>query len=111
MPNKLLDAFIKTLADLDIDLEIEVDDDQKTCDVINDIATLFGDVSSTDENDDEVEINETDTRMDELERAAQPIIDWINKYGHPYVNVIITQDGIRVTENVMGIPVECDDEE
>lgn len=111
MPNTFLEAFIKALASFDVDLQIEIDDDKKTCDVISDIAKMFDDTSACEDDDDADEIEEATKMMDELECAAQPIVAWLAKYGHPYMNVIVTQDGIRVSEDTMGIPFECDGDE
>lgn len=44
-------------------------------------------------------------KTDQLEQLAKPIAEWIKKNGNPYTQVIITADKIRVTEDMVGIPL------
>lgn len=46
---------------------------------------------------------------EELKKAAEPVIELLNKYGSPYTTVIIQQDKIVVTQDVMGIPLPVND--
>lgn len=46
----------------------------------------------------------TVNNLDELEELVQPIFDWINKNGNPYTQVVIDLEGVRVTEDVAGLP-------
>ena len=47
----------------------------------------------------------TVNNLDELEELVQPIFDWINKSGNPYTQVVIDLEGVRVTEDVAGLPI------
>lgn len=109
MPDSFLEAFINALADLDVDLEIKVDDkDKKTCDVVNDIAQMF----SNAEKCDDVDTDDDTESIEELEKAVQPVLEWLAKYGNPYTDIVINSYGVRVTEDIIGIPANgYDDEE
>ncbi|MCH5297871.1 MAG: hypothetical protein J1E85_09400 [Ruminococcus sp.] len=44
--------------------------------------------------------------MGEIEKLAKPIYDWIKENGNPHTQVIITSEQLRVTEDVLGIPMK-----
>lgn len=44
--------------------------------------------------------------LDELEELVQPIFDWLNKSSNPYTQVVIDLEGVRVTEDVAGLPIK-----
>lgn len=42
--------------------------------------------------------------MEELKKLAEPVIKHLKEKHHPYVEVVITQDGVKVKETVESIP-------
>lgn len=50
----------------------------------------------------------TINNLDELEELVQPIFDWINKNGNAYTQVVIDLEGVRVTEDIAGLPIKRD---
>lgn len=44
--------------------------------------------------------------MNEIEKLAKPIINWLKENGNPHTQVIITLEQLRVTEDVLGIPMK-----
>ncbi len=50
-----------------------------------------------------------DITHEELKKAAEPLIEILNKYGSPYTTIIVQQDKIVVTQDVMGIPLPVND--
>lgn len=44
--------------------------------------------------------------MEELEKLVKPICEWIEKNGNPYMQIVISLDNVRVTEDVSGIPID-----
>lgn len=45
-------------------------------------------------------------KYQQLEELAKSISDWLNKNGNPYTKIVITQDGVKVTEDVFSSPVK-----
>ena len=41
-----------------------------------------------------------------LDKAAKPLIEWLKKYGNPHTSIIIEIDRVRVTEDLIGLPVK-----
>lgn len=55
---------------------------------------------------------EPDSRADvlcELENAAQPLVDFLYKYGHPHCIVLVAQDHVEMLEGVYGSPIKLRD--
>ena len=46
---------------------------------------------------------------EELKAAAEAVIKLLNEKGNPYTTIIIQQDKIVVTKDVMGIPLPIND--
>ena len=44
--------------------------------------------------------------FDELQKAAEPVVDLLKKKGHPHMKVIIEQDHVELVEGLLGIPVK-----
>ena len=44
----------------------------------------------------------------ELVELVKPICEWIEKYGNPHTQVQIAIDYMRVTEDVVGVPMNKD---
>lgn len=44
--------------------------------------------------------------MEEIEKLAKPICDWIKENGNPHTQVIINFEQLRITEDVLGIPMK-----
>lgn len=42
--------------------------------------------------------------MEDLKELAEPVIKHLKEKHHPYVEVVITQDGVKVKETVESIP-------
>lgn len=42
--------------------------------------------------------------FEELRKAAQPLVDYINNHGCPHDMVVVQQDGVQVFNGVMGVP-------
>lgn len=47
--------------------------------------------------------------MEDLKELAKPIIKQLKEKHHPYVEVVITQDGVKVKETIESIPSYCVD--
>ena len=43
--------------------------------------------------------------MEDLKELAEPIIKHLKEKHHPYVEVVITQDGVKVKETIESIPL------
>lgn len=43
--------------------------------------------------------------MDEIKKLAQPIYEWLKNSGNPHTQVIITLEQVRVTEDILGLPM------
>ena len=50
-----------------------------------------------------------DPKFIELEKAAQPLIDFLNKYYNPMATAIVTEGRIDILVNDMGMPLEVRD--
>ena len=44
-------------------------------------------------------------KFDSLSKAAAPLIAWLKENGDPHTMIIVEPDHIRVTQDVMGLPV------
>ena len=42
--------------------------------------------------------------IDQLEELAEPICEWLEKYGTSNTQIVIDREGVRVTEDVAGLP-------
>ena len=47
-----------------------------------------------------------DGKRKEFEEACKPVVDYINKYYHPHVTVIITQTFAELSEGLLAVPFE-----
>ncbi|MEG2789124.1 MAG: hypothetical protein RR942_15030 [Romboutsia sp.] len=45
----------------------------------------------------------------ELEELCKPIALYLMKNYHPYCQVIITDNQVRIVQDVLGIPINCND--
>ncbi len=52
--------------------------------------------------------NET-VSIEELKKAAEPLVELLRKKGHPHMSAIVTERSVVVTEDLMGVPLEFDD--
>lgn len=43
--------------------------------------------------------------MEDLKELAEPVIKHLKEKHHPYVEVVITQDGVKVKETIESIPL------
>ena len=43
--------------------------------------------------------------MEELEKLVKQIIEYLKEKHHPHVEVVITQDGVKVKETIGSIPL------
>lgn len=48
--------------------------------------------------------------LDELKKAAEPLVELLRKKGHPHMTVIVTGRWIKLVEDITGIPMPYDDE-
>ena len=48
-------------------------------------------------------------KLEELEKAAKPLLDFLYKYGSPYTRIIVEVDKVEVTEHSMYVPIEVRD--
>ena len=48
-------------------------------------------------------------KFEELKRAAQPILDFLYKYGNPHTQVIVEMGFVKVVQEEMGTPLEIRD--
>lgn len=42
--------------------------------------------------------------MNELEKLAKPLVDYLRKNHNPHTTIVITDDRVVVTEDIIGIP-------
>jgi len=47
--------------------------------------------------------------MNELEKLAKPLVDYLRKNHNPHTTIVITDDRVVVTEDIIGIPFPVDD--
>lgn len=48
----------------------------------------------------------TDEQRKEFEAVAMPLVDWINKNGHPHMCAIVDQTGAELLEGVVSFYTE-----
>ena len=48
-------------------------------------------------------------KMDELRDLAKPLHDWLQKNYHPNAAIIIDNDGVKVVEDDMWVPIKTDE--
>ncbi len=46
--------------------------------------------------------------MEELTKLAQPLIDYLHQNYHPHTTIVITDERVTVTEDVMSVPFALD---
>lgn len=44
-----------------------------------------------------------------LEQAAMPLIEYLRKNGDPHATAVVTQRGVKITSELIGIPLDYDD--
>lgn len=44
-------------------------------------------------------------RKDEFDEAVKPLYEWLCKYGHPHMVVVVQQDRVDVYEGIEGAPL------
>lgn len=49
-------------------------------------------------------------QIDELKRLADPLVKFLRKNHHPHASIVITDERVVVTEDVIGIPLPIEDE-
>ena len=47
--------------------------------------------------------------LEELKKAAEPLIELLRKKGHPHMTVIVTDWSIDLYEGVIGVPMVYED--
>lgn len=47
--------------------------------------------------------------IDEIRKHIDIIAKWLTENGNPYTAMVISQDSIKITENVVSIPVSVKD--
>ena len=47
--------------------------------------------------------------LEELERAATPLVNLIREKGHPHMTALVTDRSIVLTEDIMGVPLDYED--
>lgn len=47
--------------------------------------------------------------QDAFDEAVKPIHEWLLKYGHPHMKVIVDQAGAEAVEGVCGLPLDPPD--
>lgn len=45
-------------------------------------------------------------KMKELEKLAQPLVEWLQANHHPLCTIIITQISAELIEGIIGVPFE-----
>ena len=50
-----------------------------------------------------------DITLEELNEATKAVADLLREKGHPHLMVIITQQGVKVVEDKLGLPFDCVD--
>lgn len=47
--------------------------------------------------------------FEELQKAAEPLIELLRKKGHPHMTVLVTDWSVELVEAIMGMPLPYDD--
>ena len=47
--------------------------------------------------------------LDELKAATEKAVELLQKKGHPHLQIIITQTGVKVVEDVISVPIQHKD--
>lgn len=50
-----------------------------------------------------------DERQKEFDEAVKPLHEWLCKYGHPHMKVIVDQGGAEALEGICGVPLNPPD--
>lgn len=54
--------------------------------------------------------NEARVKMaDDFREAVKPLHEWVCKYGHPHMRVVVEQDGAQVYEGQFGVTLPVPD--
>ena len=43
---------------------------------------------------------------DSLHEAAKPLIAWLKEHGNPHTQIIVKDDHVKGTQDVMGLPID-----
>ena len=86
----------------------------KTYDIFNEHVIGVGDVCYRDfeieaKQKDENNIFRAKITPEELESAAQPLVELLRKKGHPHMTVLVTDWNVELVEALSGIPMPYDD--
>ena len=44
-----------------------------------------------------------------LEQTAMPLVEYLRKHGNPHTTAVVTQNGVKLTQDLIGIPLDYDD--
>lgn len=86
----------------------------KTYDIFNENVIGVGDVCYSDfeieaKQKDENNTFRTKITPEELETAAQPLVELLRKKGHPHMTVLVTDWNVELVEALRGIPMPYED--
>lgn len=86
----------------------------KTYDIFNENVIGVGDVCYRDfeieaKQKDENNTFRTKITPEELETAAQPLVELLRKKGHPHMTVLVTDWNVELVEALRGIPMPYED--
>lgn len=73
------------------------------------VGLLYRDFEIEAKQKDENNIFRAKITPEELESAAQPLVELLRKKGHPHMTVLVTDWNVELVEALSGIPMPYDD--
>ncbi len=61
------------------------------------------------EPDEKNELVEQKITFEEIAKAVEQVVSLLRKKGHPHMTVIITDRSVKITEDIMGMPLNYKD--
>ena len=47
--------------------------------------------------------------FEELKEITKQAVEFLRKKGHPHITIIVTSREVKITEDIMGVPLDYDD--
>lgn len=51
----------------------------------------------------------TENDFEELKEVTKAAVEFLRKKGHPHMTIIVTDRSVKITEDIMGVPLDYDD--
>lgn len=74
---------------------------------LNKIAQFYG--CSSDELAVDYQPSQPIIELDDLIKAASPLINFLRKKGHPHMSAIVTGRTVKIVSDIVGMPLDYDD--